>query len=703
MDIKLKKFSHLLTTKIIVLMIAVVCLTGIIKAVIQVEVVHDGYFGMVMEEDYLSSNAYIRENEKIVDNLTTLLREYKSEDHILKGGSIGEERLRMETMELYSDFELSSKDYRPELREAENYSAFTKEYADKIAQVKERLIKEDLRTYHRLLQELTEQRNPLFYASDGVNVYTNTTMKEKSQFKEYPAYLVFGDYKKEVYPSEIEENEQFRFITDPIEELNQDKTVVYIAFTDDFLSQKINEWNQDKALVTKNLSILAAFLLGFLLSFGYLLLVTGRRSFKDDHVHLHTVNRLYNDINIALCISLITIWGTSMDNVAQQNIDKIAIPITIPISAVVFVLILSLAKHIKNKTFFKHTLIFAIIHKLITIVRNVYESGNVAVKTVLIVIGYPLLVAVTFFMFPVTIGLAAWFAYKKVKSFQVIQDGVERIKAGNLQHRIDVVDRGEFKTLANNINSITDGLTMAVDRELKSERLKTELITNVSHDIRTPLTSIITYVDLLKGEEATPRAAEYIEILDQKSKRLKLLTDDLFEAAKATSGNISVDFEKIDIVSLITQGLGEVNDRIEASHLQFKLNHPKDKMYIKADGKLLWRSIENLLSNIFKYALSGSRVYIDIEADDREIQLSFKNISAYELNISADELMERFKRGDESRSSQGSGLGLSIAKSLIEAQKGKFNIHVDGDLFKAVITFPMVPDTHTKDVTDHPF
>ena len=206
-------------------------------------------------------------------------------------------------------------------------------------------------------------------------------------------------------------------------------------------------------------------------------------------------------------------------------------------------------------------------------------------------------------------------------------------------------------------------------------------------------------MDLLKGEEVSLRAAEYIDILDQKSKRLKLLTDDLFDAAKATSGNISVNFEKIDITALITQGLGEVNDKIEASNLQFKLNHPKDKVYISADGKLLWRSIENLLSNIFKYALNGSRVYIDIEDAGSEIQLTFKNISAYELNISADELMERFKRGDESRSSQGSGLGLSIAKSLIEVQKGKFNIHVDGDLFKAVISFPKMPiqgsDTHS--------
>lgn len=241
---------------------------------------------------------------------------------------------------------------------------------------------------------------------------------------------------------------------------------------------------------------------------------------------------------------------------------------------------------------------------------------------------------------------------------------------------------GEMARLAANINTITDGLKKAVDNELKSERLKTELITNVSHDIRTPLTSIITYVDLLKKEETSSAVAEYIEVLDQKSKRLKVLTDDLFQAAKASSGNIPVQFERIDLVSLIKQGLGEVSAQIEESGLDIRLNNPTDKVYVMGDGKLLWRSIENLLSNIFKYSLIGSRVYIDLEDEGDKVLLTFKNISASELNMSADDLLERFTRGDESRSSEGSGLGLSIAKSLIEVQKGTFHIEVDGDLFK---------------------
>jgi signal transduction histidine kinase len=528
----------------------------------------------------------------------------------------------------------------------------------------------------------------LYYGSDGVNVYTNRTQVEKEQYKTYPSYLVFDGYKREIYPKEIEENEHLYQINERIEELDPESQVIYVAFTKEFLTSKMNEWKDHKEVITTSFYQFLAFLAGFILTFLYLALVIGRKSFTDKEVKLNPIDKLYIDVNLVLLICLMGLWAGLVDSVNIENMDVLVFPITIPIAAVGFSLVLSLVRHIKNKTFFTHTLIYRLIHLMVTFVRNVYDSGNVGVKTVLLVIGYPLLVAATFFIFPVTLGIAAWFAYKRVKSFTAIQEGVARIKDGDIQHSIDVGGKGEFAKLASNINSITDGLKKAVNSELKSERLKTELITNVSHDIRTPLTSIITYVDLLKKENDPSKVEQYIEVLDQKSKRLKVLTDDLFDAAKASSGNIPVQFERIDIISLITQGLGEVNDKIEELDLAFKFSHPKDKVYIQADGKLLWRSIENVLSNIFKYTLKGSRVYIDIEDAGNEIHLTFKNISAYELNISADELMERFKRGDESRSSNGSGLGLSIAKSLIEIQKGEFTIQVDGDLFKSMIYLP---------------
>lgn len=687
MDTRLKKYSHSIITKIVIFILMIVCLTGVIKVCINVEVLNDGDFGIVFEDDYFHSLSYVRESEKTIGDLTRLIGEYKNEEHILKGGTISEEDLKTEEETLFSEFQSNFRSYNPNLSESENYAKFKVEYADKLAKKKEEMIKNELREFHTILQDLEEHEEPLFYVSDGVNVYTNTVMKEKQQFKTNPSYLIFEEYKREMFPKEIDKNEHLYRITERIDELDPESHVVYVAFTEEFLNLKIKEWKENKVITEKALYWLCPFLIGFILSFVYLVLVIGRKSFTDEEVHLNIVDKIYIDLNLVLTFFLTGLWVTLLEEVDYQNIDVI---ITLLYTAAGFTLILSVVKHIKNRTFFKHTFIYKMIAMFVKFIRNVYDTGNVGVKTVLIVIGYPILVALTFFMFPVTIGIAAWFAYKKIKSLNNIKEGVERIKDGDIQHRIDVGGKGEFAKLAANINSITDGLKKAVDSELKSERLKTELITNVSHDIRTPLTSIITYVDLLKQEKNPSKVEEYVEVLDQKSKRLKILTDDLFAAAKASSGNIPVQFERIDIVSLITQGLGEVNDKIEALDIVFKINQPKEKVYIKADGKLLWRSIENLLSNIFKYALQGSRVYIDIEDLGNEIRVTFKNISAYELNISAEELMERFKRGDESRSSQGSGLGLSIAKSLIEIQKGKFTIQVDGDLFKAIIHMPKV-------------
>ncbi len=682
----MKKYSHSIITKLIVFLIAISCFTGVIQAVVEVEIVNDGEFGSVTEKSYLESSAFINESAPLIHDLTRLIGEYKNEEHILSGKTINQDEWKSIEENLYYQEFQPSRSYNPELDEEKNFENFRAEYADELNQAKDQMIKEDLKTYHRLIQNL-EDYQPLFYASDGSNEFANSSNTKQEQFSAHPAYMLFEQYKQELYPKETEENDHLHRIIEQIDAVDMENSVIFVAFSEPFFNKKTQEWQEGKDIASKNLSRLFGFLTGFILSFIYLVLVVGRTSFSDKEVHFRPIDKLYNDLNIVLCFVLTGIWVLLMEEVFE-TIEKMVVPVTLPFACLVLILVLSLVKHLKNRTFLKHTLIFTLIYKVVKFVGDVYKSGNLAIKTVLIVIGYPLLIALTFFMFPITIGLAAWFAFKKVKSFQQIQEGIEVIKDGNLHHRIEVNGKGEFAKLASNINSITDGLKKAVHSELKSERLKTELITNVSHDIRNPLTSIITYVDLLKNEQDPTKTREYIEVLDQKAKRLKLLTDDLFEASKASSGNIPVTLEKIDIVSLITQGFGELNDKIEARGLEIKLNPPPNKVYVTADGKLLWRSIENLLSNIFKYALERSRVYIDIEDLDNEIRISFKNISAYELNISADELMERFKRGDESRTSQGSGLGLSIAKDLIEIQKGTFTIHVDGDLFKAIIHLP---------------
>ena len=243
---------------------------------------------------------------------------------------------------------------------------------------------------------------------------------------------------------------------------------------------------------------------------------------------------------------------------------------------------------------------------------------------------------------------------------------------------------------ADHLNSIQSGLQMAVDERMKSERLKTELITNVSHDIKTPLTSIVNYVDLLSKTDVTdPTALEYIAVLERQAHRLRKLTEDLVEASKAATGNISVSLAPVDLNVLLSQVCGEYEQRLDEKNLQTVLTPAETSPHILADGQLLWRVLDNLMGNVCKYAMPGTRVYVTAEEAAGRANLSIKNISLYPITVSGQELTERFVRGDSSRSTEGSGLGLSIAASLTELQQGTFAIHVDGDLFKATLTFPL--------------
>ncbi len=328
------------------------------------------------------------------------------------------------------------------------------------------------------------------------------------------------------------------------------------------------------------------------------------------------------------------------------------------------------------------------------VVRAIKGSNKTLLKVLgLMIIGC--FMCATWIGLPVCIILVLIFVPKLVKEFNAIKVGVEEVKNGNLTYKIPVeVDakgvKGEFGRLASNINEISQASNLAIQNELKSQRLKTELISNVSHDLKTPLTSMVSYIHLLKQEGLDSKnAQEYLDIIDQKTQRLKVLTENLFEAAKASSGAIPVNFDAIDISSLITQSLAEMEERLEAKKLQVQVKNEAEGVKVKADGQLMWRVIENLLGNVSKYALEGSRVYINVNeqkiGEGSMVRLDVKNISSDELNISADELMERFKRGDESRNTEGSGLGLAIAKDLVKMMNGIFEVTIDGDLFKATV------------------
>ena len=288
--------------------------------------------------------------------------------------------------------------------------------------------------------------------------------------------------------------------------------------------------------------------------------------------------------------------------------------------------------------------------------------------------------------------LYVYYLIKKLAYLSYIMEGTERIKGGDIHYKLDIIGDDNFSNLAENINNIGEGLDKAIYNQLKSERLKSELITNVSHDLKTPLTSIINYIELIKKEEdiKPEHIKDYVNVLDSKSKRLKVLIEDLFEASKASSGNLELNMEKIDITQLLRQAIGEMEEKLSKANLDLKLRVPEEKTYIMADGKKLYRVLENLLSNISKYSLDNTRVYIDIIEEDDKVKLTMKNISSYELNFDPEEIMERFKRADESRNTEGSGLGLAIARDLVNAQGGRFEIDIDGDLFKSVVEFNLI-------------
>ena len=278
----------------------------------------------------------------------------------------------------------------------------------------------------------------------------------------------------------------------------------------------------------------------------------------------------------------------------------------------------------------------------------------------------------------------------KVNKIEQIRNGIDKIKNGNIEHKIEIKKDLLFDDIVKDINEIGKTINIAVEERLKSERMKNELITNVSHDLKTPLTAIINYISLMKKEDIQPKhLKDYVQVLDKRSQRLKILIEDLFEASKIGSNNIELNLEENDINQLLTQTLVEMEDYINESKLDFIVNTPDKEVYILADGKKTFRVFENIISNILKYSLEKTRVYIDLVESDKKVHISFKNISKHQLNFDPDEITERFTRGDLSRNTEGSGLGLAIAKGLVQAQGGELKVDIIGDLFIVNIDFNM--------------
>ena len=454
----------------------------------------------------------------------------------------------------------------------------------------------------------------------------------------------------------------------------------------------------------------------WLIGMVWLTVTAGRRP-EDEEIHLNGFDRWYTEIAAG---TVIGIWlaGTIISGtlIANSSLGYSHVVVTVIVICLIcgtytmawfLIGYLSLVRRIKAGTLWKNSLIRKVLKwigkcsgKLADFARAFSRNTAEKIKVLLVggaflflqflIIGCGFTGAGVFLMILLIVDAAAViFIIRKADGLDLIMDGLKKISDGELQYKIKTDTlTGKQKVMAEYINNIGSGLDAAVENSLKKERMQTELITNVSHDLKTPLTSIINYVDLMKRENPTdPKIQEYLRILDEKSQRLKVLTEDVVEASKASTGNIKLEMNDIDFVEMVQQVIGEFEEKFQEKNLTMMVHFTDEPSIIYADGQRMWRVLENVFGNVVKYAMEGTRVYAEISNRNKKVTFSLKNISAQPLNISADELTERFIRGDVARNTEGSGLGLSIAKSLTELQGGEFKLYLDGDLFKVMITF----------------
>lgn len=584
--------------------------------------------------------------------------------------------------------------------------------------------------------KIIEENNIYYYLDDRYNNYNDLY----NALEKYINYIIidketneiYTNIKSEDYEQEIKNMDQNEIywnykdgnIATNIENINQNN-IVYKSYSESAIENYdiYTSFDENKTSIETSFSIyknvytlfvkyrnipvytLFVSLILLVIIAIYLFNSIGYKKGKDG-ISLSFIDEIPYEILSIICLSIIIIALTILSN-TMYVINYIAMVFwTIAYFicyAACCIIGVTTIKRLKAKQFLKSFLIYRVAKWFYLGIKGVlnelkYKSNN-NIKIFMYYWGFILVSIILISMFKtgmammLLIALWIWVFYK-IKRYNRRQENIKNtLKEIYEGKEIDKINEEELtgilKEMAIYVNDISDGFSNAVEQNLKSERLKTELITNVSHDIKTPLTSIINYVDLLKNEQIKDeKIKEYIEILDKKSQRLKKLTEDLVEASKFSSGNIKLNIEDINVKELINQTAGEFEDRFKQKGLILECKIPEEQIKIKADNRYMYRIMDNLFSNITKYALENSRVYIDVFKNQEKIKIEIKNISKEKLNISSEELMQRFVRGDKSRHTEGSGLGLSIAESLAKLQGGSFSIIIDGDLFKVNIEFP---------------
>lgn len=588
---------------------------------------------------------------------------------------------------------------------------------------------------------------------DKVCKNTDLTLEEAMQ-SPYYLVVTPGDYQTNLpqissydipeiwlspYQTNYYRNDETHTLTEERTPVYQEGDCILLRLTQEQANSLQAEWLEGQDVFNTALMRVIVLFFVALAAYLYLLYFTGRRA-EDEQVHMLLIDRLYVEFNLAIilgaAIGTAVLVVVGIDEALSSGISfsmmtYLLTALLVCAFAVVMELILSLVRNLKNHTFVQRSFILRavrwcwrtagrIVRWALGLCKNAgrfigqkresvlqrmlkdYKTRNV----LLIFLGYSAVLGLLTMMFGVMIdyaeGLfslllgivwfvtAAWFLLNRINGFDRVVDALKRLRAGELTYKLTDMPAGVFAAMAEDINSLGDGMQAALQNEIRAERMKSELITNVSHDLKTPLTSILNYSDLLCQEHLTPEEAnDYAKIIHQKSMRLKNLTSDLFDISKVQSGAEQMQCERIDTCTLVRQALGEQDKAIAESRLTLKVNIPDHEVPIWADGKKMSRVMENLIGNCIKYAMSGTRVFVTVSEQEREAVIELKNIANYEMDFDASEITERFVRGDAARTTEGSGLGLAIAKSYVEACGGALAVEVDGDLFKVRITFPV--------------
>ncbi|NFS09530.1 sensor histidine kinase [Clostridium botulinum] len=559
--------------------------------------------------------------------------------------------------------------------------------------------------YKNIKKAIESKKEIKYYIKNSLTkeVYTNLAPKTNidSYIKNNSIYSIS-------FPLKSDNTKNFLETNNLLNSFNWEGNII---ITKDFnssgyISKNYNYYNSIRDRLIKEIIVgISSLIMGIII-----LIIFKRRNYLESPM-LNKVKGIYNniplDLKLFIFILYTAIMGSYLINLSffykPLGINHFIIITLISIYILYFIFNIKYAIELKkDKNKFLIQCKGSFINKLLNAFKNSNLNKNIKLK-IAFVMALSVLLAI-FILLVIVLGihsiivasivaiiyivLLIRYLFKKADYLNEILKATEEMSYGNLDYVIKENGESALGKIAHNINNMKDGYKKSLEEQVKSERLKTELITNVSHDLKTPLTSIINYIDLLKKEDLSKDEINgYISVLDRKSKRLKSLIEDLFEASKMSSGAVELNIEKINLTALLKQSIAEFEEKIRKSSLELKFKYDNNKTYANLDGKKTWRVFENLINNIIKYSQPDTRVYIDLIETNTKIIITMKNISRYEMDFSADEIFERFKRGDKARNTDGSGLGLAIAKSISELQGGSLNIIIDGDLFKVIVEF----------------